>query len=68
MHGALFSESPRPDSFVSVIETLRDAATLAIDENLGGDLFKSVQDSDRKKIMDRWSLNSVEFGVGIAQR
>ena len=68
MHGALLSESPRPDSFVSVIETLRDAATLAIDENLGGDLFKSVQDNDRKKIMDRWSLNSVEFGVGIAQR
>ena len=53
MTGSLFSESPRPDSFVSVMETLRDAATLAIDENLGGDLFKSVQDIDRKKIMDR---------------
>lgn len=53
MHGALFSDSPRPESFMSVMETLRDAATLAIDENLGGDLFKSVQDLDRKKIMDR---------------
>ena len=57
MHGALFSRSfpaPRPESFDSVIEVLRDAATvLALDERLGGDIMKSISEMDKKKIIDR---------------
>ncbi len=53
IHGSLFPGSGRPESFRSVIETLRDAATLAIDENLGGDLMKAIDGNDRKRIVDR---------------
>jgi hypothetical protein len=56
MHGALFSqesESVQPKSFNSVVQLLRDAATLLISENLGGDYTKTLTKSERKWVSDR---------------
>jgi hypothetical protein len=57
MHGVLFSDSidrVRPESFNSVVELLRDAATLSISENLGGNLIKSMSGTERKRIVDKY--------------
>jgi hypothetical protein len=56
MHGVLFSESldaVRPESLNSVVEMLRDAATLAIDDNIGGEMAKSLDAPQKKKMVDR---------------
>jgi hypothetical protein len=58
MHGALFSdgfEVDRPESFRSVVQLLRDAATLSISENLGADFIKTMTHYQRKKLTDRLS-------------
>ena len=61
MHGALIYDSNdrvRPESFNSVVELLRDAATLSISENLGGNLIKSMSGTERKRIVDKYGAQS----------
>ena len=56
MHGALFSEeseSVKPKSFNSVVQLLRDAATISISENLAADHSKTLSNVERKWVSDR---------------